>query len=258
MPTEEQVNRMKVHWKRSRDHFQSFLTLLAEARQEIGDDDKFASWCIWQLGIGVSVIGDVAGILRKADADVAKADLRSAKEAEKATQKAKRDAEAAERERARLDKEARKAAAVVAAKKETRQKQSRASYQRQKIKQMATYAASAATPEPALVVVKVTNHELAVKIKAAYGRLNQARAEWVEASVELAKLLCDARSRMTSDNAFGDWLMDNSIPIGKNDRAALLNLGVNLTGMRQALENTSRSSYQLIWGDVQRQLAAVS
>jgi chemotaxis protein histidine kinase CheA len=262
MPTEEQVNRLQVHWKRSRDHFQSFLSGLAEVRQEINDDNKFASWCIWELKIGVSIISDVAAILRKADADVAKAELKSTKDAEKAEQKAKREAETAQREAERQERLARKAAQEEAAKKAVRQKQSRASYQRQKEKQMAAYAAkvSVAPPPPppsppTTVVVKISNNELGVKIVSMYDRLVRTRAEWITYSVELAGLLTEARARFPNDKEFGDWLAEIEINLSHQDRAALISLGANPAAMQKALENTSSFSYRLIWADVKRQLA---
>jgi hypothetical protein len=53
---------------------------------------------------------------------------------------------------------------------------------------------------------------------------------------------------MPGDNAFGAWLGQNGHDhVNKDDRAALINMTSNFSLARIMLEETGRSSYQLIW-----------
>jgi hypothetical protein len=105
-------------------------------------------------------------------------------------------------------------------------------------------------------VIKFPAVHLIAKLKDNLARETANRLEWIEVAIERAALLCEARARLPSDNAFGEWLERNEIHIKRHDREALLNLGLNSEAMRGILESTNRVSYQHIWRDFQQQISA--
>jgi hypothetical protein len=72
-------DRMQVHWKKMQGNALSFFALLDQVREEIGDA-ALASWCLNEIGIGMSRITRVQGILKKEDEDAVKARLKAARE----------------------------------------------------------------------------------------------------------------------------------------------------------------------------------
>ena len=92
MITEDRVNRLQVLWSKHRTYFQSFLSELGEVRKDIGDDQQFARWCISELHTSIGVIINNANILKKTDADIAKASLKKVREAERADKETRRAA----------------------------------------------------------------------------------------------------------------------------------------------------------------------
>ena len=79
---DEQLERMRVLWKKGRNMLSSFFTELDTARRQIGDDELFSDWCFYHLGVGVIQLGEVATILKRDDADRIRNDLAAAKRAE--------------------------------------------------------------------------------------------------------------------------------------------------------------------------------
>ena len=79
---DEQLERMRVLWKKGRNMLSSFFTELDAARRQIGDDELFSDWCFYHLGVGVIQLGEVATILKRDDADRIRNDLAAAKRAE--------------------------------------------------------------------------------------------------------------------------------------------------------------------------------
>jgi hypothetical protein len=78
----------------------------------------------------------------------------------------------------------------------------------------------------------------------------EVRERWTESTHELINILGDARKRFPSDQAFGAWLTEAGYGedrISRDDRSALLNMGLHPDVTREVLEQTSRHSWQLIW-----------
>lgn len=89
---------------------------------------------------------------------------------------------------------------------------------------------------------------IAERIRAAYKRTQQGRWEWIEGTLELAAALADGRARYSSNQEFAHWLVDMELDdIGHQDRAALIAMAANLALARSILEDSQRSSWQLIW-----------
>lgn len=73
---------------------------------------------------------------------------------------------------------------------------------------------------------------------------------WVEGTLELIQILDDARKRLGSDQAFGAWLNEAGYgedKISRDNRQALLNMGLYPDLSREVLEQTTRQSWRLIW-----------
>jgi hypothetical protein len=73
---------------------------------------------------------------------------------------------------------------------------------------------------------------------------------WVEGTVDVICVLHEARLRLASDKEFGKWLADSGYGehrISRQDRAALLNMAINLDVTRRVLWETRRRSYRHIW-----------
>lgn len=86
------------------------------------------------------------------------------------------------------------------------------------------------------------------RIISAYQRTQNSRSEWIDATLDLAQALADARALKASDQDFGYWLDQNGFTyIGKNDRAALIGMAADLVAARKMLEATDRTSWRHIW-----------
>ncbi len=89
---------------------------------------------------------------------------------------------------------------------------------------------------------------LAARIRAAWTRLGEGHAAWVAGTLELIDALTEGRRAFPSDVLFGRWLVDQELDvIGKDDRAALLNIGAHRDLAQHALEESGLVSYQRIW-----------
>jgi hypothetical protein len=89
---------------------------------------------------------------------------------------------------------------------------------------------------------------LANRIRAAYKRATHSREEWIEGTLELAAALAEARGRFPADRQFSHWLVDADLQdISHQDRAALIAMAADPPTARQVLEETKRSSWQLVW-----------
>lgn len=80
---DEQIERMRVLWKKGRNMFASFFTEAEVARQQINNDELFASWCFFQLHIDIQTISNVAVVLKQDDAARVRNEFSEAKKAEK-------------------------------------------------------------------------------------------------------------------------------------------------------------------------------
>src|SRR5262245_14300904 len=91
---------------------------------------------------------------------------------------------------------------------------------------------------------------LADRIRNALERAERSRIEWIEATLDLATTLKEARDRFPSNEAFAHWLVDSKLDadiIGHQTRAALINMAADLALARIVLQKTKRNSWQLIW-----------
>lgn len=91
---------------------------------------------------------------------------------------------------------------------------------------------------------------LADRIRAALTRVETSRVEWINATLELATTLKEARERFPSNERFSVWLAESGLDsdlIGHQGRAALINMAADLTLARIVLHETQRTSWRLIW-----------
>jgi hypothetical protein len=91
----------------------------------------------------------------------------------------------------------------------------------------------------------------AVKIKKAITKRNGSIQHWIDANIELAEALIEARHDFgDNDGAFGVRCRYNGFTkdvLGKSERAALIDMGTNPQKMREVLQKTQRRSIPLIY-----------
>ena len=255
----QQAQRLRVLWKSGRDKYSAFFSGLEEVRREIGDD-ALPSWCRTELFIGLSVIVEFTALLNKADMERERVNFSAAKRAEAATKHAERVAHASERHEYELEKAQRSADKIVIAAKakaEVANIEAAIALQTKRVKKTTARRASDEHRKPkrqakqALANVlkfqasSTDLNQLAQDILDAYARVESIGAEWVNASVSLAKLLAEARARIPSNKQFGEWLASNGIDRNKDDRARLIWLGAQ-PNIREILSSTTSHSYQRI------------
>lgn len=281
--TSPDPNKARVLWTKGQNFFSAFFAELAELRKQIGDDAEFARWCLYDLHVPLVAINRVSEVLTVVDAAIVKANLASVRAAEAAEKRREREqreayaaaerkrkeqqkaAEVAEKARQQeLERQRLKAEATARRKKQEKKRNNKGYRQLENRKYNAALAQFAGTnvvpfedQKAVKQVVEKTETQLAKLIKAAIVRAEKAMEDWVEAQVELAVLLCEARRRYPADQRFAQWLDENDIRLNTNDRAALLKLGQNPDAMRMILQRSHRRSVQLIWQDTKKQLPAV-
>jgi hypothetical protein len=79
----ENIDRMKVLWTKGRNMFASFFTEIDTTRRQINNDELFASWCFFQLRIGMEIINDMTIVLKHDDAARVRDDLKGAVKVDK-------------------------------------------------------------------------------------------------------------------------------------------------------------------------------
>jgi hypothetical protein len=91
----------------------------------------------------------------------------------------------------------------------------------------------------------------AVKINKAITKRNGSIQHWIDANIELAEALIEARHDFgDNDGAFGVWCRYNGFTkdvLGKSERVALIDMGTNPQKMREVLQKTERRSIPLIY-----------
>jgi hypothetical protein len=91
----------------------------------------------------------------------------------------------------------------------------------------------------------------AIKIKRAISKRNGPIQDWIDANIELAEALIEARHNFgDNDAAFGVWCRYNGftkVVLGKSERVALIEMGANPQKMREVLQKTERRSIPLIY-----------
>lgn len=90
-------------------------------------------------------------------------------------------------------------------------------------------------------------NDMAAAIRAAFDKRARGMEEWIDATVDLARLFANARAQHPSDQAFGLWLTANELDeFGKNDRAALITMGDRPEILRIVLTEGKSTSPELI------------
>jgi hypothetical protein len=91
----------------------------------------------------------------------------------------------------------------------------------------------------------------AIKIKKAITKRNAPIQDWIDANIELAEALIEARHEFgDNDGAFEAWCRYNGFTkhvLGKSERVALIDMGANPQKMREVLQKTERRSIPLIY-----------
>src|SRR5262245_7419640 len=100
-------------------------------------------------------------------------------------------------------------------------------------------------------IMEVSLNDLADLIQHDLTRSINSRQEWIDANFDLCIHVATARGHFrTDDTAFGDWLAKNNIKedqFNKPNRLAAIHMGQHPEALRRVLENTTRSSLQLIF-----------
>jgi hypothetical protein len=253
--TRPDPDKLRVLWQKGRNYFTSFFIELENIRREIGNDKEFASWCFMDFHVGLDALVGVSDVLKATDAKIIKRELATALELEKEERKAKREEEKARKAQAAAE----KAQKQVQKKKEAsheRKKERDRKYRKKKKEEVQALWVNSVPQGNGHDLEYINDEMLITEIKKAMSNLGKSRQEWIEASIELASRLCQAKNKYPGKNEFGDWLRHHEIGLDEHDRIALLNLGKNLAAMRLALSKTKRNSYQLIWRDVKNELQA--
>jgi flagellar biosynthesis GTPase FlhF len=265
MVDKEKIDRLRVQWDKSRNMFHSFLTGIDEVRREIGDDAAFGKWCFYDLGIGTISIKTLteawtkaAGLQDEHDAKTKNQQIEAVRRAERDQKRAAREASEAAKARIAAEQEAARNAAAKAAEQAVQQAKART---RQDNKNLYRDRSDARkrdlqlakpvelTTELEKVSPLISNEELGkIGYKASLG-MTKARAEWIESSILLAAVLVEGRKRYPSNTHFTGWLEQNNINISHQERAALLELGLDLTQLRKTLEGSHRTSLERIARD---------
>jgi len=98
--------------------------------------------------------------------------------------------------------------------------------------------------------------QLGERCDAAIDMTVRSRADWVNASLEIASCFAEARSRFNK-TLFTEWLdKGKRRDISREDRLALIGLGGDPNLAREVLEKTTRNSYQYIWKEEKHRFPA--
>lgn len=81
--TDEELARVNVLWTKGCNMLASFYTEMETIRKKLDDDELFASWCFFRLGVGATIISNMAVVLKQQDAERVRAMMGGAKAAEK-------------------------------------------------------------------------------------------------------------------------------------------------------------------------------
>lgn len=267
------AERLKVLWKKGQNFFASFFAEISNVRKAINNEATFIQWCSEDLGLPLITLTRISDVLTLADAARVKAELARAKAVEQ--QQRRRDREyqhlIAAQERKRKEDEKAAAAAAAArqleqkkvadklARKQASKRKNNAGWKAKQREEKRAALAKFRGANIALSVVKfsaITEDELATRIKTAIGKIANANTDRIEWSIELAGLMVEARALYPAHQRFNQWLDKHNIQMDAHDRAALLNLGLDLQAMRTIMQQTNKTSFRHIWEDVKLQIEA--
>jgi hypothetical protein len=100
----------------------------------------------------------------------------------------------------------------------------------------------------------------AISVRRALDEWHDASENWIEKTLTLASELYAARQECgDNDRNFGMWLFDNGCDdLGRDARAALINLGKHSALSRQMMERSPSRSVELLWDQVKQHLSESS
>jgi hypothetical protein len=227
---DDRVERLRVLWNKGRNMYAAFFSELDAVRHDVGDEN-LSDWCFNELHISLSIISDMASLLKKPDADHVRMELAKARLAQ----------QRARSEQARLRREQiaeRRAARAERDKERVKEKANEKRRQR--------YAERGERLQrPPL---ELGADDLAAGIKADYAALVKNNKEWTERSVAIATKFHALRKCYLSNNEFGAKVHDYGLDFySHQDRAALIHFGENPEKAREVFGTTDSKSYQLIW-----------
>jgi hypothetical protein len=105
--------------------------------------------------------------------------------------------------------------------------------------------------KPTLVTVPEGATELDVlaeRYRAAFTKMQIGREQWIEATLELASVVAEARKKLLDHREYSRWLERNELqPLRPNDRIALCGFAKDLSAARKLLETAMGTSWQWIW-----------
>lgn len=96
------------------------------------------------------------------------------------------------------------------------------------------------------------------KVRHAYDKWHAAGEEWIEATLEMAKVLYEAKSRFKDTREFAAWLQMNEIIISKDDRVGFIGMGGNIDAARAMLIQTQSRSINHTWRALKSRVRHVS
>src|SRR5262249_39167785 len=110
-----------------------------------------------------------------------------------------------------------------------------------------------------IVTMPTPLNVLADELRAAFDRRDQRRDEWIEATIDLAIVLGNARQYFDSDRALGHWLLDNDLNrLCDNDRATLISMAADPELFREILTGqTDQLAPDTIWRKTQNRFGAL-
>ena len=89
---------------------------------------------------------------------------------------------------------------------------------------------------------------LADRYRTAYAQAEHSHADWINAVLDMAAILYEARERFSNNLKFSVWLAENDLGFhNDDDRAALINMHRNRAQTEIVLQETLRTSLQNIW-----------
>jgi hypothetical protein len=260
MVDKQQTDRLKALWKSGRDKFRSFFTVINEVRRDIGDEE-LGAYCLHELGIGLSVILDVAKIFNQADEKILKEDLAAAARAEKEKREAENAEKAFQRQKKKAERDAELAEKrTLAAKAQAEAVENQSFVEKVKRAARKQYDRSHSEIEKAQhrrrdITKGANEHAPTSKLIKAYlksdAMCEKGEEFWVEGSIGKAVALLALRIKYPNDKEFSKQLEENGLGqdlLDKDTRAALIGLGwLGTEHFREILRTSDTRSYRAMW-----------
>lgn len=259
---------LRVAWRKAHNYHTTLAKRFLEVKArvdagEFGNDWNMSKWLMFKAGLSeeqlvkmILVYGKVLASEDRTKLEAADAQARYERQAQRKAELERQIAERAETQRLRAI-----AAQQKAAKKAERQQKAaekkvatdeRAARRRlahaAELKRQSRIRVRERQQQAALAEGRDVLSSLAAEIKAGKAEAEQGREAWIRGTMRQAVALAEARVKFGNDNnAFSDWLIQNHIFYSKDDRAALINIGMNAEIALNILQNTTRDSFEKVW-----------